>query len=765
MRIPASDLLGTYDLPSLQQMARQRGLNDKQTKKKPLVKSLAKVLYDADAIGQALEDLTQLERTLLDRLILAGGDTLTEIIRGQLDYEGLIQEPEKRDYRYYSSYYHQEQGSVRARGSTKFEDLVARLGLLGLVFTSEPLQSSGWVVDLRKPGRRLLIPEDVLQHLPQVDIAVETAPPPAAVQEADPAPLLRDIYLLLSLADREPIPLTARGLVPKRTLARINAELRRSEDVAAVRSEEELAWIPLVRGLAEGLGLLVASVGGLRLDTRGEEFLRLPDAERRAQLYEAYRETRHWCELFRIPDMTIRGKGASVRSAPPGVVAARQQVLAKVAGLPVGEWITLRHLTERLRQRAYEFLLSRARSANDYYSYYGHAFNPYPNTNELGVIFDALDERSGWGRVEAQFIHVIVVEGLHALGIVDLGATDGEPTAFRITSDGARLMKGEPLPAVERSPDVVIQPNFQIFAFDSTGEDILFTLDRIAERVRADRATEYELTRESIYRAQQAGMDGTTIIGFLERVSTVGLPQNVRRTLEEWSAQHERITVRRHTPLLHTVDETVLDRLYADPELGRLLGRRVAPTAALVPGANLQQLNDRLVAGGDIPSLTEGPDAEPGTPVNVDKHGRLTFHQPLPSIYVLRELHAFADDDDGAMLLTVDSLRRGARNNQSADDVIAILERLSAGTLPAEVASLIRRWAKDWGHGALIQTAVLQVGQAQTLTDLLADPEIKPYLQRIPGVSTLALVRPEGFNPLRTLLKDRGMVLENQLLR
>ncbi len=405
-----------------------------------------------------------------------------------------------------------------------------------------------------------------------------------------------------------------------------------------------------------------------------------------------------------------------------------------------------------------------------YSSSSGYAYDSYPYAadNPLGVTFEMYrNERETWDDVEGNVIWVVVSEVLYALGVVDLGGDEKDILAFRITEDGARLLRDEPLPEVHRQPQVVIQPNFQIFAFEPTGEDILFTLDQIADRVKSQQAIEYELTRDSVYRAQRAGLDAATIIAFLESVSTVALPQNVRRSLEEWGGQLERVTLRRRTPLLQTPDEATLDALYADPEIAPLLGRRLAPTAALVAAGDLRPLSDRLIAAGRLPALTEGPDNQPlrAPRLTVGTNGVIAFRQRLPSLFDLKLLRPLADERNGDLHLTPESLRRAARAKQTADEMIATLERLQAGPLLPEVAAFIRRWAKDWGRGALVETVLLQVEQPETLADLLADPEMKPHLQSVPGAPTLALVKPESTKRVRELLSARGMSLGDRLIR
>jgi hypothetical protein len=765
MDISAQDLLQGYDLSSLKQMAQAQGIKGVSGAKYAMVPILAALVFDAGRIERMLGELSDAERALLDHVILAGGDVPTTLIRNQLEGEGIVEKPSgTTHYRY--SYYQREKGSHRDRNSRKFEDLVARLGALGLLFTLDPVHSGGYIVSISEPGKRLIIPDAILEHLPAATLDVETVAEPETVRRADSGQLLRDLYLLFSLADREKIALTNRGLIMKRSLTRIGQVLGREVEVAAVKTEEELAGFSLLRGLAEDLGLLAGSVGELLLDPRGEQFLALPASERRQRLFDAYLTTARWSELHRVPDLNVRGKGFNLYYAPANVPPARQRVLAELAELPVGEWIPIEHLLTRLRLRAYEFLFSRTPSPDSYYAvnyrFYGFGhYNPYvSNVNGLGITLDIDNERFGWDVAETGFISVVVTEALYALGVVDLGGQGDAITAFRITNDGRRLLAGEALEEDETATQVIVQPNFQVFAFQPTGEDVLFMLDRIAERTRTGQAMEYELTQASMYLAQRSGLDTSEVIRYLESVSAHELPQNVRRTLEEWGAQHERVTFRPRTPLLQTIDELTLDALYADESVGPLLGRRLAATVALIPVSQLQNVHQRLIASGQLAALSEGLGFQAGPQLDVQPDGTIIFRQPQPSVYTLHELQPFVDAENGRLQITPDSLRRGAQFGLDADAVVAILERLSGGTLPGDPAALVRRWTKDWGNGAIYDATILQLETPQQLTDLMADPEIRPLLQTISDAPTIAIVQSNSRERLRELLEARGMALD-----
>ena len=85
-----------------------------------------------------------------------------------------------------------------------------------------------------------------------------------------------------------------------------------TEFAAEAASEHELKRLPLLRMLAEDLGLLIASPNALSATERVPDFLDQPRAQRLAQLLGAYRQTTRWCELFHVPGLEIQtGAGAA----------------------------------------------------------------------------------------------------------------------------------------------------------------------------------------------------------------------------------------------------------------------------------------------------------------------------------------------------------------------------------------------------------------------------------------------------------------------
>src|SRR5205085_2161118 len=149
---------------------------------------------------------------------------------------------------------------------------------------------------------------------------------------------------------------------------------------AAVRSEDDLGRFSLLRALAQDLDLVEAREGTLVPGKAAQTFMALPPEERLARVLDAYRRTRRWFELYRLPHLGIRHRSASIREMPELFAGARPRVvaeLAELAGEAANVWIGVRHLIERLRERAYEFLLPRDRAYASWSSFSGFEANPY----------------------------------------------------------------------------------------------------------------------------------------------------------------------------------------------------------------------------------------------------------------------------------------------------------------------------------------------------------------------------------------------------
>lgn len=100
-----------------------------------------------------------------------------------------------------------------------------------------------------------------------------------------------------------------------------------------------------------------------------------------------------------------------------------------------------------------------------------------------------------------------------------------------------------PLKDNDRSDDLFVQPDFEIIVPPGVSYFIQWELELIGERVAADHAATYRLTKESIQRAAANGRTYHDISAFLTANAKYGVPDNVLATVEEWVAYRDDLTV------------------------------------------------------------------------------------------------------------------------------------------------------------------------------------------------------------------------------
>lgn len=163
-------------------------------------------------------------------------------------------------------------------------------------------------------------------------------------------------------------------------------------------------------------------------------------------------------------------------------------------------------------------------------------------------------------------------ETLHLFGLADLGGT-ADAAVIRLTSLGHALLQGTdpaaPYPLKPQSGALIVKPDLEIFVpLEETPPQVLPVLSVYAEISGvSDHNFLFRLTREKYLTAMQRGYPGDVLAGFLERhARNRQLPDNVRRTLEDWSRTPRRIRIRK-VLLLECDDPVILAELSSYPEL------------------------------------------------------------------------------------------------------------------------------------------------------------------------------------------------------
>ena len=663
-----------------------------------------------------------------------------------------------------------------ARDPVTFEEILAALLKQGLVISHMVPGNSNAKLGF-EGGLFVYVPEEIAAHLPAVSLPARKPAEVTQQLSASARTGQRDLYLYWSAAREKPLETTNAGLLRSGDLKRVASQLLVTEVVGTGVREGDLRRLFFLRRLLSALKALQVDQRGTLVGAANPLFLQVEATGRVRTCYEVWRDGTWWNELWagEAPGRTRSGDNI-MDFAPPAVARARRKVLDRLIELARrgDEWIAIEEISDELRNRDENFLIDRqtsARIGQASYHYYGLAISPYLY-NDLGWQWEAfgLDEEAGWQGVEAAFVRAVLTEAPYWLGLLDLGysspvqPTGGEAppgaVAVRLTDMGRWLLLREAIPVIPAETGrVVVQPSFHIFAFDPIADSTLAHLDGFATRLKAERAIEYELTRESVYRAQSAGTEVPAIKAWLEEVTSAPLPQNVARSLNEWQAAFERITVRPQVAWLQAASAELLDAVLADPGSSQAIIKRVNGTSALVHAGMANQLEKALLRAGELPARVHDGASDRRNNVTLSPSGQIHFARAVPSLYTCALLQTFAENCGDNWCITAKSVRRAARMGTDAAHILAELEQVAQGGVPPELAGHIKAWSGHFGEAKLRTVTLLQFRNHAVLEELLADRELARYLRAFEPKARLglAIVMPEHVEHVRQLLAERGV--------
>lgn len=754
-------LLDSYHATTLWEMANAAGLRvtgpqGKKLPKSELISRMQAEFFAEERIRDSLEQLDERERAVLDRLLLRDGKSAAKSLRREVVRAGLATMAPKNGGRGYSRVPYAEgyAGHPRRENSRVFEDVVARLTYRGLVFSLEESRSRGTTPSKFQyhPGGTLHIPHIVRQYLPQPEPIPPRVPDwqPTQVQGGDTALLLRDLYLYWDYVRHNRVSLLKNGLVGLRSLRAINQTLILPDPLLAnAKREDETGRLHLLRLFLEKLNLVHRKEGQLHAapEEPGEvaSFWTWSLHKQLATCLDAWSRlgpTEPWAKEATHHSFRLRH--------------ARQRLRATLQTQPAGAWQEMEDILEMIQDEDAEFLFPdrlnlESHRSGWYFGYQGTAY--YGSTHELMQKLDGF---------EKEFIESALTGVLHQLGLVDLGHHLGRWQAFRLTQAGKQILSPADSPSPASLPEegsgrLILQPNFQVMAIGPVPLGWLAHLDLFADRERADRgAFEYHVSRESIYRAQQLGMEIAQVLDFLEQTTSAELPQNVRRSLEEWGAQHERIVFRTGVRLLQTADSELLTRLMDESELGQHLARKVAPQVALLKSGNEEALITQLVDQGLLPAISGAEPEAADASVIVKEDGTIHPIYAVPSLHLRSRLSKLAEETpEGTWKLSPKSVRRAAGSKTKVSRLLDDLARLHRGALPRGITRQIKIWGGYYGDAAVETLSLIE----------FRDPGALDELQKHPDLQHLLTPFPAGHRALATVPTDRLAEVRESLFR
>ena len=768
------DLLDSYNANTLAPMAEAAGLAIKQGSKKlskaNLIALMEKEFFTEARIKASLAQLTPVERVILERLQHRQGKSSSAALKRELLRANLIKETPKPT-KHTSPYYGYEtetayKGSPNHNTSI-FEDILARLTYHGLVFSQfievNPGNSVNYKFDY-SPSTHLFIPPFVLQFLPPpAPLKVQEASAPLATRVTTPDFLLRELYLYWDFVRRNPLPLLQTGLVGKRSLKQINGLLMKPDTTfESARQESEMPHLYQLRQMLQALGLIKTRNNTLEVPEKERlelpAFWQLSQSEMMKKCVEAQ---------VSLPGTNYLAEDSANYS--PQQTPARKLVVEQIKNQPVNTWLEADMVLEAVQNQNANFLFAYrtdAESSRYNSGYYGYGIYHYGDRRDLLQKLQKFEEK---------FVRGVIGSLLFDLGLVELGfrseaaAATNEWFAFRITPLGAAAF-GNPVSAPPTPTDqgrLVIQPNFQLLALGPVPLAVLAKIDLFAARQKADHGVvEYQLTRESVYAAQQAGFTVPEIITYLTQTTSQTLPQNVQRSLEEWAAHHDRIVFRRSALLLQAASPELLANLTAHKNVGQYLARPLTADIALVTGKK-KPVIAALLTADLLPAVSAITPEAADKSVLIDAQGQIEAVHAVPGLHVSGRVSRLADEiEPRRWQITEKKIRQAGGSKRKVEAVVAELVRLNRGKLPENLVTQIKAWGGYYGAAAVETLTLIEFRDRETLDELLKHEGLRPHLQPFPTQDrALVVVSEASLNQVRQILIELGMSIDEQIRR
>jgi hypothetical protein len=777
--------LDDFNANDLGQMLIGAGVLDAPKLKQDKVRHWLRLVGDPDRIQRALAGLSPAGRRALELLQGMEGEVRTERLRGQLVRSGVASPQEESAYSYRGA------AAKPASGLPPASRLLEELLRAGLIWTHTLPEGQPANAKIGfQGGRYVYIPEEVARHLPPAPIKESHVPRIALTLEGSARTCQRDLYLLWSAAREAPLQLINSGLLKVSDLKRVAGQLLVAEAIATGSKESDYRRIFFLRRLATALEALRVTPSSNQLDAHPAPSFIAQAPPQRVQLsFERWRDGVWWNELWNTLSPSFAPPvNVLVAPAPAQLASARQAVLATLALLvrraerkqhSLAAWVAVDDISDYLRDRNDEFLVDRAVAEQRARSYgYRYSYTEMISRyeyNSLGWSWPhyVRKEAVGWIAVERVFIQSVLTEGLYWLGLVDLGYAEAvtpqggaapvDAVAVRLTDMGRWLLLDGPAPEIpEESGRVVVQPNFRIFAFDPISDTVLARLDGFASRRNAERAIEYELSRETLYRAQLAGQSAGQIQTWLEQVTGAPLPQNVARSLAEWQAAFERITVRSRVGWLEAAAPELVDALLTDVRWSKVILKRATPTGLVVRAERIDDLEKALLAAGELPARNSDPEFARRASIAVDEDGRIAFLHATPSLYVYGYLRPFCEQSPAGWQITPRSVAQAGSAGLDAAAILAHLQAMAVGGVPPALQARIKAWSQHYGAAVVRTLTLVQFRDQDALDELRSDPALAACLKPFKPEAKLGLaeVAPNKVELVTALLLERGVEVQ-----
>ncbi len=291
---------------------------------------------------------------------------------------------------------------------------------------------------------------------------------------------------------------------------------------------------------------------------------------------------------------------------------------------------------------------------------------------------------------------------------------------------------------------LLVQANFDILVYlDMLTPSAIAALN-CADCTRIDAQTaNYSISRSSVYRALEMGMELDNILELLEENSH-DVPNNVRVSISEWASRRERLSVTENTNLLEYPTKTARDKAKKNLKASKAIAERFL----LVP-ENLQA-NDALTSAvADAITTVHNYRAAPKRVIDFQEDGKFTLEgaSDLAGRAVLANLAV--QDSKGNYELDTKAIQAGSFTKAAHESLLA----RTKGSLPAQLSVLIGIWSGKTAAPAVGQVSIFQHASAKELSQ---HPNIAPLLDGQLGATSF-LIKEAKATELNKVLKTLGI--------
>jgi hypothetical protein len=295
-------------------------------------------------------------------------------------------------------------------------------------------------------------------------------------------------------------------------------------------------------------------------------------------------------------------------------------------------------------------------------------------TEDVATVLAWRAPRRG-GRLRDDLVRWTLQEA-RALGITALGAMTAHGRALLVgdPSSAAKLF-GEALP--EPLDHVLVQADLTVVAPGRLEPDLAGEMNLVADVESSGGATVYRISEASVRRALDAGRTADDLHALFRDRSRTPVPQGLTYLVDDVARRHGRLRAGTASAFLRCDDSVLLAEVMANPQVGALELRRIAPTVLVSP-LPLAEVVDGLRAAGFAP-IAEGPDGQVlDLRANARRvRGKPRVAQPPPAEAPdddrLRELVAQARAGDRASTARRGRAVRPERGRPSAEETLRLL--------------------------------------------------------------------------------------------